>query len=62
MLITGLKRSRNQHCMISTGRDLTLAPKQDGGPVNFLVYPYVEVDGKVWPQEKIQKKFSYQDE
>ena len=46
----------------STGRDLELVPKQDGGPVNFLVYPYVEVDGKVWPQEKIQKKFSYRDE
>jgi transglutaminase-like putative cysteine protease len=46
----------------TTGRDLTLAPKQDGGPVNFLVYPYVEVEGKVWPQEKIDKKFSYQDE
>ncbi len=46
----------------TTGRDLTLVPKQDGGPVNFLVYPYVEVNGKVWPQEKIEKKFSYQDE
>ena len=46
----------------STGRDLTLVPKQDGGPVNFLVYPYVEVDSKVWPQNKIQKAFSYQDE
>ena len=46
----------------TTGRDLTLTPKQDGGPVNFLVYPYVEVDGKVWPQDKIEKKFSYQDE
>ena len=46
----------------STGRDLELTPKQDGGPVNFLVYPYVEVDGKVWPQEKIQKRFAYQDE
>jgi transglutaminase-like putative cysteine protease len=46
----------------STGRDLTLVPKQDGGPVNFLVYPYVEVDGKVWPQNKIEKKFSYRDE
>ncbi len=46
----------------TTGRDLTLAPKQDGGPVNFLVYPYVEVDGKVWPQDKIEKKFAYQDE
>ena len=46
----------------TVGRDLTLAPKQDGGPVNFLVYPYVEVEGKVWPQDKIEKKFSYQDE
>ena len=46
----------------STGRDLELVPKQDGGPVNFLVYPYVEVDDKVWPQEKIQKKFSFRDE
>ena len=46
----------------STGRDLTLVPKQDGGPVNFLVFPYVEVDGKVWPQDKIEKKLSYRDE
>ena len=46
----------------STGRDLTLAPKQDGGPVNFFVYPYVEADGQVWPQDKIEKKFLYQDD
>jgi uncharacterized protein (TIGR03000 family) len=46
----------------STGRDLELAPKQDGGPVNFLIYPYIEVDGKVVPQDRIQKKFSYKDE
>jgi transglutaminase-like putative cysteine protease len=45
----------------STGRDLTLEPKQDAGPVNFLIYPYVEVDGKVFAQEKIDKKFSYMD-
>jgi transglutaminase-like putative cysteine protease len=45
----------------STGRDLDLVPRQAGGPVNFLIYPYVEVDGKVYPQEKIQRKFSYQD-
>jgi transglutaminase-like putative cysteine protease len=30
----------------SRGRDLTLAPKQDGGPVNALARAYVEVDGK----------------
>ena len=46
----------------STGRDLILVPKQDGGPVNFFIYPYVEVEGKVWPQNKIQKRFSYRDE
>ncbi len=46
----------------STGRDLTLVPKQDGGPVNFFIYPYVEVDGMVWPQTKIQKTFSFHDE
>ena len=45
----------------STGRDLTLEPKQDAGPVNFLIYPYVEVDGKVYPQDKIERKFSFKD-
>jgi transglutaminase-like putative cysteine protease len=28
------------------GRDLKLNPAQDGPPVNYLVYPYVEVDGR----------------
>jgi hypothetical protein len=40
---------------------LTLSPAQAGGPLNFFVYPYVEVEGKVWPQEKITKAFSYED-
>jgi transglutaminase-like putative cysteine protease len=30
----------------SRGRDLTLSPKQAGPPVNYFVYPYVEVDGR----------------
>ena len=45
----------------STGRDLTLEPKQNAGPVNFLVYPYVEVDGKAYQQAKIVRKFSFKD-
>jgi transglutaminase-like putative cysteine protease len=45
----------------STGRDLTLVPKQAGRPVNFLIYPYAEVDGKDYPQEKIKKSFRYKD-
>ncbi|MBY0230478.1 MAG: transglutaminase-like domain-containing protein [Gemmataceae bacterium] len=46
----------------STGRDIDLVPKQSGKPVNFLIYPHVEVDGKEWPQDKIKKEFGYKDE
>jgi transglutaminase-like putative cysteine protease len=46
----------------STGRDLELTPKQEGEPLNYFVYPYVEVGGKVVPQEKIAKKFAFKDE
>jgi transglutaminase-like putative cysteine protease len=45
----------------SVGRDITLVPKQDGEPLNFFIYPYVEVDGKPLPQEKISKKFTFKD-
>ena len=43
----------------STGRDITLSPKQDGAALNYFVYPYVEVDGK--PYDKIEKKFSFEE-
>lgn len=45
--------------LFSAGRDLTLTPVQAGGPVNFLIYPYVEVDGK--PSEAFEKTFSFKD-
>ncbi|HKI31442.1 MAG TPA: transglutaminase domain-containing protein [Gemmataceae bacterium] len=45
----------------STGRDLTLVPKQDGEPLNYFVYPYVEVGGQPHPTDKVRKKFSYKD-
>jgi transglutaminase-like putative cysteine protease len=41
----------------STGRDVTLSPKQDGPALNYFIYPYVEVDGK--PYEKLDKQFSF---
>ena len=41
------------------GRDLTLEPKQEGGPLNYFIYPYVEVDGK--PFDGIEKRSSYQE-
>jgi transglutaminase-like putative cysteine protease len=43
----------------STGRDITLSPKQDGPPLNYFVYPYVEVDGK--PYEALSKQFSFEE-
>ena len=46
----------------SVGRDLTLEPKQAGGPVNFLVYPSVEADGKPHPADKVKTKFEFADE
>lgn len=45
----------------SAGRDLTLVPRQDGGPVNFLIYPYVEVDGKPLAADKVQRRFHFRD-
>jgi len=43
----------------STGRDVTLSPKQDGPALNYFVYPYVEVDGK--PYDKLDKQFSFEE-
>jgi len=45
--------------MFSTERDLELVPKQAAGPVNFLIYPYVEVEGK--PYEKQTRRFAFED-
>jgi transglutaminase-like putative cysteine protease len=42
---------------VSTGRDITLSPKQDGPPLNYFVYPYIEVDGK--PYEGLSKRFTF---
>ncbi len=46
----------------SEGRDLTLVPPQAGPPLNFFIYPYVEVDGKPWPREKVKLEMTYKDE
>ncbi len=41
------------------GRDVTLTPKQQGPPLNYFVYPYVEVDGQ--PYEKLDRKFAFRE-
>ena len=45
----------------STGRDIVLTPTSVAGPRNFFIYPHIEVDGKVWPKEKIKLDFSFED-
>ena len=37
---------------LSVGRDLVLEPKQDGEPLNYLLNPYAEADGKSLPTSK----------
>ncbi len=46
----------------SIGRDIDLVPKQDGEPLNYFVYPYVEVAGERLAKEQIKLSFSYEDE
>jgi hypothetical protein len=36
-----------------------LNPKQVGDPLNYFIYPYVEVDGKAFAS--IDKNFAYRD-
>jgi transglutaminase-like putative cysteine protease len=45
---------------LTVGRDLTLSPKQTGDPLNFFVYPYVEVDGK--SHTAVDKQFAFADQ
>lgn len=42
------------------GRDLALEPAQDGPLLNYLIYPYVEVDGVV--HSGVEKRFSFEDD
>ena len=44
---------------LSTGRDITLAPKQDGAPLNYFLNPYAEADGK---PVKCEKTWQYKDQ
>lgn len=44
----------------SRGRDIVLEPPQNGTPVNFLVYPYVEVDGNAGTA-KVENHFRFEE-
>src|SRR3981081_4085373 len=42
----------------SMGRDLRLNPPQEGKPLNYFVYPYVEVDGQEYPNVSLAFSFA----
>jgi transglutaminase-like putative cysteine protease len=42
----------------SMGRDLRLSPPQDGKPLNYFVYPYVEVDGQEYANVSLAFSFA----
>jgi len=41
------------------GRDLKLSPSQQGEPLNYFVYPYVEIGGKQY--SNVSLAFSFAD-
>lgn len=45
--------------LFTRGRDLTLSPSQKGEPLNYFIYPYVEVDGKTF--NNVEKEFRFKD-
>lgn len=45
----------------STGRDLVLSSASESLPLNYLIYPYVEVGGKPW-RVKLQKRFAFENQ
>lgn len=45
--------------MFSAGRDIPVTPAPAAGPLNFIAYPYVEIDGK--PFTDYGKNFSFKD-
>ncbi len=45
----------NNRIHFTTGRDLELNPKQAGEPLNFFIYPYMELDNKA--SENFKKEF-----
>jgi len=43
---------------LTVGRDIRLDPPQQGDPLNYFIYSYAELDGKVFA---VESKFSFQD-
>jgi transglutaminase-like putative cysteine protease len=46
--------------LLTTGRDLVLSQVSATEPLNYFVYPYVEVDGKPWPG-RVPTRFHFEE-
>jgi hypothetical protein len=46
----------------SVGRDISLVPKSESQPLNFFIYPHIEVGGKVLPKENIELQFAFKNQ
>ena len=40
------------------GRDSRLNPAQNGKPLDYFIYPYVEVDGREYPNVSLSFSFA----
>jgi len=47
--------------MFSQGRDLELVPKSAKPPLNFFIYPYIEVAGEPLPKENVELEFAFEE-
>ena len=45
--------------LFTFGRDIRLVPPEQGDPLNYFIYPYVELDGK--PYASVETKFAFKD-
>lgn len=46
---------------LTEGRDINLVPRQDGPPLNFFIYPHVEVAGKPLPPENLHLQIGFRE-
>jgi hypothetical protein len=48
--------------VFSIGRDVELAPKASQSPLNYFIYPHVEVGGEPLPSENIELQMTFKDQ
>jgi hypothetical protein len=47
--------------VFSVGRDLRLKPAASPQPINFFIYPHIEIDGEQLPMENVELQFAFEE-